>query len=164
MELMYSVINQRSWSKNIPSSFMTENPREHGSLPLSIGSHGGASQPQNCCLMYLKLTRTDVTAHAYLGLPEVDVGVAERGEEDLDAHLHGLRRRHLHLLDLQRLRRLPCHRRCNQQRIQGKDVKMQSLSVSQMIPQEGKRNCPLNLCKPNSYKMGKIGYAFPEKK
>ena len=51
----------------------------------------------------------------YLGLPEVDVGVAERGVEDLDAHLHGLRRRHLHLLDRQRLAGLPRHRGCNKQ-------------------------------------------------
>jgi hypothetical protein len=39
--------------------------------------------------------------------------VAERGVEDLDADLHGLRRRHLHLLHGQRLPRLPRHRRCN---------------------------------------------------
>jgi hypothetical protein len=53
----------------------------------------------------------------YLGLPEEDVGVAERGVEDLDAHLHGLRRRHLHLLDRQRLAGLPRHSRCSNRQI-----------------------------------------------
>jgi hypothetical protein len=42
--------------------------------------------------------------------------VAEGGVEDLDTHLHGLRRRHLHLLDRQRLPGLPCDRRCNEPR------------------------------------------------
>lgn len=40
------------------------------------------------------------------------VGVAERGEEDLDADLAGLRRRHLHVLDHEWLVRLVRHRRC----------------------------------------------------
>lgn len=48
----------------------------------------------------------------YLAAPGVVVGVAERGEEDLDADLAGLRRRHLHVLDHERLVRLVRHRRC----------------------------------------------------
>ena len=54
----------------------------------------------------------------YLGLPEVDVGVAERGVEDLDTHLHGLWRRHLHLLDGQRLAGLPRHGGCRESKNQ----------------------------------------------
>ena len=49
-----------------------------------------------------------------LAAPGVVVGVAERGGEDLDADLAGLRRRHLHVLDHQRLVRLVRHRRCTQ--------------------------------------------------
>jgi len=48
----------------------------------------------------------------YLAAPGVVVGVAERGEEDLDADLAGLRRRHLHVLDHERLVRLVRYRRC----------------------------------------------------
>jgi hypothetical protein len=39
--------------------------------------------------------------------------VADGGEEDLDAHLHALRRRDLHLLHHQRLTGTPRHRRCS---------------------------------------------------
>jgi len=46
-----------------------------------------------------------------LSTPGVVVGVAERGGEDFDADLAGLRRRHLHVLDHERLVRLVRHRR-----------------------------------------------------
>jgi hypothetical protein len=46
-----------------------------------------------------------------LSTPGVVVGVAERGGEDLDADLAGLRRRHLHVLDHERLVRLVRYRR-----------------------------------------------------
>lgn len=45
-----------------------------------------------------------------LGFPEINIGVAEGGEENLDSDLHFLRRRHLHFLNHQRLPRLPRHR------------------------------------------------------
>ena len=47
-----------------------------------------------------------------LSTPGVVVRVAERGGEDFDADLAGLRRRHLHVLDHERLVRLVRHRRC----------------------------------------------------
>lgn len=46
-----------------------------------------------------------------LAAPGVVVGVAERSEEDLDADLAGLRRRHLHVLDHEWFVRLVRHRR-----------------------------------------------------
>ena len=48
----------------------------------------------------------------YLHAPEGDVGVAERGADDLDADLVRPRRRHLHLLHLQRLPGRLAHSRC----------------------------------------------------
>jgi len=50
--------------------------------------------------------------HPYLHAPEGDVRVAEGGADDLDADLVRPRRRHLHLLHLQRLPRRLAHRRC----------------------------------------------------
>lgn len=49
---------------------------------------------------------------AYRGLPLGDVTAADGGGDDLDADLHGLRRRHLHLLHHQRLAGAVRHRRC----------------------------------------------------
>ena len=50
---------------------------------------------------------------SYLGFPEVNISVAEGGEENLQTNLHGLRRRHFHFFDHQWLSRFPCHRGCN---------------------------------------------------
>lgn len=74
------------------SSQNSKNPRLEEKNPCEQESVGG--QRQN------------------LAAPGVVVGVAERGEEDLDANLAGLRRRHLHVLDHERLVRLVRHRRC----------------------------------------------------
>lgn len=48
----------------------------------------------------------------YLSLQETEIGVADGGEEQLDAHLQAPRRRHLHLLHHKRLAGPPRHRRC----------------------------------------------------
>ena len=45
----------------------------------------------------------------YLGLPEVNISVAERGEEDLQTHFTSLWWGHLYFFDGQRLASLPCH-------------------------------------------------------
>lgn len=50
--------------------------------------------------------------HAYLSFQEAEIGVADGGEEQLDAHLQPPRRRHLHVLHHQRLAGAPCHRSC----------------------------------------------------
>ena len=98
---------------NVPSSLMTEDPREHGCLPLiKISPQEGTSQLRVASWSICTDKIGTGWQSGYLGLPEVDVSVAERGEEYLDAHLHGLRRGHLHLLDRQRLDGLPCHRGC----------------------------------------------------
>lgn len=48
----------------------------------------------------------------YLSLPGAEVGVADGGEEHLDADLQRPRRRHLHFLQRQRHSGTPRHRRC----------------------------------------------------
>ena len=58
--------------------------------------------------LYQTLNRLDPYLHA----PEGDVRVAEGSADDPDADLVRPRRRHLHLLHLQRLPRRLAHRRC----------------------------------------------------
>lgn len=68
----------------------------------------------------------------YLGLPLGDVAAADGGGDNLDADLHGPRRRHLHLLHHQRLPRSPRHRRCTHNKYRGvrKNTHLRSETIS----------------------------------
>jgi hypothetical protein len=72
--------------------------------------------------------------HNHLAAPGVVVGVAERGEEDLDAHFAGLRRRHLHVLDHHRLVGLISHGRCTQANTMNPPITDQTESSEKQRP------------------------------